>query len=183
MQPYIIKNFISNEDANLIIEFIEKNDKQDSDKIKRRLIRFGIDNFNGTTGTVDEAGQIGQLVKSHALNVINLIKDKHEDSSEIYLSTLWLSKQIPGSNVLAHRDTDGGMSMHYKYSGIIYLNTQENGGEISFPKLGIDYKPEGCDLVFFNCRDRRSVHKVKETTQNRYAIPMWFTDDPKFAMA
>jgi hypothetical protein len=182
MELFSIKNFISKEDAKLIIDFIEQNDHQNNDSIKRRLIRFGIDNFNGTTGKVDELGQIGQLVKKHAFGAIDLIKDKHNDCSEIFLSTLWLSKQIPGSNVLAHRDTDGGMSMHYKYSGIIYLNTQEVGGEISFPKLGIEYKPEACDFVFFNCRDKKSVHKVKETTQNRYAIPMWFTDDINFRM-
>lgn len=183
MKPYIIENFISTNDCNKIITFIEDNDKEKNPKIKRRLMRFGIDVMNGSTSPLSSIGEMGLFVRSFAEKAGVIAKELHKESNDIYLSTLWLSKQLPDANIIRHMDTDGGKGSHYIYSGVIYLNDQASGGEIVFPKINFSYKPKAGDVVLFDCRDKDSLHGVNKTTQNRYAIPIWFTDDPKFAMA
>ena len=183
VQPYIIKNFIDIEMCNKIIALIEDNDKETNPNVKRRLMRFGIDIMNGTTDPISSIGDIGLLIKSYAEKAGKIAKDLHDQEGAIYLSTLWLSKQLPDSSIIRHMDTDGGKGKHYIYSGVIYLNRQSNGGEIFFPKINFEYKPEVGDLVLFDCRDKKSLHGVNKAHENRYAIPIWFTDDPQYAMA
>ena len=182
MQPYIIKNFLSADLCNNIITFIEKNDNETNDAIKRRLMRFGIDVMNGSTDPISILGDFGLIIKSYANKAGQIAKSLHNESKDIYLSTLWLSKQLPDSSIIRHMDTDGGKGGHYIYSGVIYLNSQTEGGEIFFPKIDFEYRPELGDLVLFDCRDKDSLHGVKKAKENRYAIPIWFTDDPNFAM-
>jgi hypothetical protein len=183
VQPYIINNFINIDDCNKIITFIEDNDKEQSPKIKRRLMRFGIDIMNGSTAPLASIGEMGEFVRSFAEKAGQIAKELHNETKSIYLSTLWLSKQLPDANIIRHMDTDGGKGAHYIYSGVIYLNDQLSGGEIVFPKIEFSYKPQAGDLVLFDCRDKDSLHGVNKTTQNRYAIPIWFTDDPQYQMA
>lgn len=182
MQPYIIKNFLTQEECNKIITFIESNEKMSDPNLKRILMRFGIDIMNGTGDTLDSLGEIGLYIKNLANKAGDIAKTLHNESKDIYLSTLWLSKQVSGASIIRHMDTDGGKGKHYIYSGVIYLNSQAVGGEIVFPKINFSYKPEAGDIVLFDCRDKMSLHGVNKTTQNRYAIPIWFTDDPKYQM-
>jgi Rps23 Pro-64 3,4-dihydroxylase Tpa1-like proline 4-hydroxylase len=183
VQPYIIKNFLDVNICNKVISFIEENDKQDNEMVKRRLLRFGIDVMNGNTDSLNSLKDFGQEIRTFANKAGMLAKILHNNNKEIFLSTLWLSKQLPGSSIIRHMDTDSGKGSHYIYSGVIYLNDQIFGGEIVFPKINFTYKPEAGDLVLFDCRDKDSQHGVNKTETMRYAIPVWFTDDPKFAMA
>jgi hypothetical protein len=182
VQPYIIKNFLSEDICNKIINFIEENDHETNEFIKRRLIRFGIDIMNGSTEPLSIIGDFGSTIQAYANKAGEIAKSLHNETKDIYLSTLWLSKQLPESSIIRHMDTDGGKGSHYIYSGVIYLNNQTEGGEIFFPKIDFKYKPELGDLVLFDCRDKDSLHGVNKAKENRYAIPIWFTDDPKFAM-
>lgn len=182
MKPYVIKNFIDLEECNSIITFIEDNDQETNSKVKRRLMRFGIDIMNGSTHPLSFIGDMGVYLKSIAEKAGRVAKELHDQKNDVYLSTLWLSKQLPDTNIIRHMDTDGGKGSHYIYSGVIYLNDQASGGEIVFPKIEFSYKPQAGDLVLFDCRDKDSLHGVNKTTQNRYAIPIWFTDDPQYQM-
>jgi hypothetical protein len=182
VKPYIIKNFISQKDCDSIISFIESNEEMSNPANKRTLMRFGIDIMNGSTQPISSIGEFGLYIKGFADKAGEIAKTLHNESKDIYLSTLWLSKQVADTSIIRHMDTDGGKGKHYIYSGVIYLNSQDHGGEIVFPKIGFSYKPEAGDLVVFDCRDKNSLHGVNKTTQNRYAIPIWFTDDLAYRM-
>lgn len=182
VQPYIIKNFLDKEMCDKIVNFIEENDHETSEGVKRRLLRFGIDIMNGSTEDLSAIGELGLEIRNYAEKAGQIAKNLHNQDKEIYLSTLWLSKQLPESSIIRHMDTDGGKGNHYIYSGVIYLNSQTEGGEIFFPKIDFKYKPELGDLVLFDCRDKQSLHGVNKTKANRYAIPVWFTDDPLYKM-
>lgn len=182
MQPQIIKNFISEKDIQEIISVLDKFDKDNNNGSSRKIMRFGIDNFNGTQGSLSELGDFGQMVKNYGEKTAEIIENTFNINTKIYLSTLWLSKQTAGSRIKPHKDTDGGINMQYSHAGIIYLNNQTVGGEIYFPKINFEHKPEAADLIIFECRSNQSYHGVKTVTEDRYAIPIWLTDNLKYKM-
>lgn len=182
MSVYIIKNFISEDHIEQIINKLDTFDREHQNQSTRKIMRFGIDNFNGSQASLNSLGNFGQMVKTYGEKAAQLSKILFDYDKEIYLSTLWLSKQTAGSKIKPHKDTDGGINMQYCHSGVVYLNTQKNGGEIYFPKLDIEIKPEAGDLVLFECRSNESLHGVRLVEQDRYAIPIWLTDDPNYLM-
>lgn len=182
MKPYIIKNFINQNDITSIIAMLDKFDKNNQNKSTRKVMRFGLDNFNGHQESLSELGEFGLMVKSYGEKAASLAQEIFDYPKPIYLSTLWLSKQTAGSKIKPHKDTDGGINMQYSHAAILYLNSQSDGGEIHFPKINFEHKPETGDLIIFECRSINSLHGVKMVTQDRYAIPIWLTDDPKYCM-
>lgn len=182
MSIYIIKNFIPKEDIDLIIQRLDAFDLENNNGATRKIMRFGIDNFNGTQGSLTELGSFGEMVKSYGDKTAKLVTILFDSDKPIYLSTLWLSKQTAGSKIKPHKDTDGGINMQYSHSGVLYLNNQTEGGEIYFPNVDFEHKPEAGDLVIFECRSNKSLHGVRMVQENRYAIPIWLTDNPQFQM-
>jgi hypothetical protein len=122
------------------------------------------------------------MVKSYGERAALLAQEIFKCNKPIYLSTLWLSKQTAGSKIKPHKDTDGGINMQYSHAAILYLNSQHEGGEIYFPKIDFEHKPETGDLIIFECRSIESLHGVRMVTQDRYAIPIWLTDDQDYQM-
>jgi predicted 2-oxoglutarate/Fe(II)-dependent dioxygenase YbiX len=72
--------------------------------------------------------------------------------------------------------------MHIKYSGIVYLNTMTNGGELHFEASNYSYKPEAGDLVLFPSHEggRHGVNRIDEV---RYSFLMWMTDLDHLALS
>jgi hypothetical protein len=182
VKPHIIKNFINKNDIESIIFMLDKFDKDHNNSSTRKIMRFGLDNFNGNQGSLSELGDFGLMVKSYGERAASLAQGVFDYPKPIYLSTLWLSKQTAGSKIKPHKDTDGGINMQYSHAAILYLNSQDEGGEIYFPKIDFEHKPETGDLIIFECRSMESLHGVKMVTQDRYAIPIWLTDDPDYQM-
>lgn len=183
MKIHIQPNFINQQDCQTIINFINKSNIQYGEVLNRRTIRFGIDRFNGTTESLNNAEELEPLLRVYAAKATNLINQKFETSKEIYVSTMWLSKQVAGSKIMAHSDLDGGINSQYTHSGIIYLNTQISGGELFFPKLNKEFKPNTGDFISFEARSKEALHGVHMATQDRYAIPIWFTDDENYKLS
>lgn len=74
-----------------------------------------------------------------------------------------------------------GMHEHFDASKpndiatLIYLNDNYEGGQIYFPELGIEIKPEPGDLVMFP-DNPNFIHGVKPITSGtRFTTPRWFT--------
>jgi hypothetical protein len=93
----------------------------------------------------------------------------------LFLTSWFISKQVPGAKLLPHKDGTAGMNDHLEYTAMLYLNNLDNNGIITFPDLNINITPKLGDLVIFRSLDHE--HMVSEITQDRYSIPMWFTKD------
>lgn len=62
------------------------------------------------------------------------------------------------------------------YNAVIYLNEDYQGGEIFFPELNKEIKPEKGAIVAFHGRE--VLHGVKEVKNNiRCSMNLWFSDD------
>lgn len=103
------------------------------------------------------------------------------DMNELFVCAFWLAKQYPGAKVDFHEDTDNGANQHLDYSAIIYLNTQESGGELSFPKYGYTYTPKAGDLVMFDSKDA-GIHGVMTIHEERYSLPLWMSRDKNYEL-
>jgi hypothetical protein len=175
----VIKDVISIDDANLIIDYIDKNLESftSSPKWKRFQMMFGVDAYHGERSkpVIDGLQDITSLVKEHMDIIKKIISYEFDDQEEIFLSSLWLAKQIPGAAIKGHLDVDDGSNDHFVYSAVLYLNKVDIGGVLDFPKLGVSIKPEFGDLVVFPSIGEDMFHEVKTIGEDRYTLPMWFT--------
>lgn len=182
MKIHIEKNFITKEDAQKFINIINDLELINGGVQDRRVLRFGYDLFNGTTDGTETRKDVIKLLEPYIKKIEKLINNNFNHSKQVWASTFWISKQVAGTKIMPHMDTDGGKSMHYSHAAIIYLNTQEKGGEIYFSKLDKQLKPFFGDMILFECRSIESKHGVRKTEQERYAIPIWFTDDENYKL-
>lgn len=177
MTIQIIKNFISQEQAAPVANFIEHNLDRfvlNPDR-KRWMMRFGYDEElpHQAIHNMDLVSEI----KDELLDIFN--KTISAIGENVYLTSWFLSKQFPGGKLTPHTDgVPGGINDQLEYTAMLYLNTLDDNGTISFPDAGFGITPEVGDLIIFKSKEDR--HEVSEITQDRYSLPMWFTKDKKF---
>lgn len=75
-----------------------------------------------------------------------------------------------GASVEEHQDT-GPYNTSRLVTFILYLNEDFKGGEITFPKLGIEYKARSGDVLAFLSEHRHCVNPVTEG--ERFCL-IWF---------
>lgn len=185
---HIVKNFLPIEECQKYIDFINKNMdimtlyKGTGYPAKRYTVKFGRDDEFPDEARFDL--NIINPIKNDLLDVIDeIIKLTKEfyDEENLYLTSFFISKHLPGAYMGKHYDADpnpGGQNNHLDYNIMLYLNTMSDGnGEIVFPKRGLSIGPEAGDLVFFDSKDLSNLHAVNEVNEDRYSIPIWLSKD------
>ena len=124
----------------------------------------------------DILGDLSHLVK----DILSRATDEVSKSfgKKVYPCNFWLVRQDDGSTMDVH--TDGGM--HIDYTAVLYLSDIKEGGEIFFPRLSVEYKPEHGGLIMFPPRAEDYDHGVKAVSGKRYSLPMWFSVDESLSM-
>ena len=182
----VLKNCISPEDAQCINDYMNSHlDSFSSGPLKLRFIKmFGTDNFNKNISekVISDLDNIEDQIKTVVDLTTKSIKDQFQETEELYLASLWITKQIAGAQIKAHMDTDNGANDHYVYSALLYLSTPINSSPLEFPYLKLEIMPELGDLVLFKAADFGSLHQVKHIGEDRYSIPMWFTTDKNYEL-
>jgi hypothetical protein len=103
--------------------------------------------------------------------------------SRVMLEYLMLQANFPGDYHVAHCDncTDDGGPNHTPYRSHtcnLYLGNGFEGGELTFPELGISTKPTSGTVVAFPSH-RGFKHQVLPVTSSvRYSVLGWFTEQP-----
>jgi hypothetical protein len=183
----IIKNFISSDEILFFKKLIDDYETNHIDKFfswqdwLRISLAFG-NPKNDIQGNVVAQENLALLANNEA-TVRTLFQRLEEEVKEtlsldknLYVCSFWLSKQYPGGMIPAHNDTDHGVNLHLEYSCIVYLNTLQSGGELSFIDSGYSYRPEEGDLVFFPTKTT-GYHGVSESPEVRYTLPIWLSYD------
>ena len=98
------------------------------------------------------------------------------------MTSFHFGKQFPSSKVDTHLDADHEHNGHFKYSCVVYLNSNRVDGELSFPLLNYSYRPNALDAVVFPSQGDQYVHEVTAISEFRYSLPMWITDDPAWEL-
>lgn len=173
----IIHNFLSIEESNKIINFIDEN--QDSfvhnENSRRFLLRFGHDDEVPNQSVEDMS--IISSVKGDLIDIFKRVSDMIPGT--VYLTSWFLSKQYPTGKLFPHVDgMDGGPNSQLEYTAMLYLNSLDNNGTIFFPGAKFGITPQVGDLVIF--KSKEDLHEVFDVTENRYSINIWFTKDKNF---
>lgn len=179
----VIKEYISTEEIREMIEYIDSLESTKSDKFikwqggRRLALQFGIDYVHEKSSHLDLEilGDGEERVQTYFSKVIRTVKTLFGVPEELYMSSFWFAKQYSGAVVGPHEDTDSGYNMHYKYSGVLYLNTMTDGGELFFAQYDHYHKPEAGDLVLFPSQGT-GMHSVDRISETRYSLVFWMTD-------
>lgn len=160
---FLYKNFISENEA----EALYKKCIDYSDEIWNS-VKNSVVWYNGkTTSDVAEARELFKKVN-------DLVFETHTPTPSYSFV-----RMFTGDSMHEHTDTCGDEEATANddfntcsitdYGVVIYLNNDYEGGEISYPDLGISYKPSPGDLIIHNAR---IAHEVKEVISGtRYCYP------------
>jgi hypothetical protein len=140
----------------------------------RLALQFGKDDSHpkshASTGAVlSTLPRSESLVRESFERVLLSVKKIFDVQEDLYMCAFWLGKQYPGATIPLHDDTDSGFSSHNKYSGIVYLNSMEDGGDLFFPKFNFSYLPEEGSLITFPSREA-GIHGVSKINKVRYSL-------------
>lgn len=101
---------------------------------------------------------------NHGLNTIGTHLEGWQDSYQLLRY---------GKNNFFHNHFDDSAQHHRRVSIIYYLNDDYIGGEITFNKFGVTYKPKANDLLIFPS-SYVYTHSVSQVTEGtRYALVTW----------
>jgi hypothetical protein len=183
-QIKIINNFLTEEQCSFYISYIDNNLHKflKTDQTKRYGLLFGKDlaHKEKSSPTLDPISDIRDTVLELFRSVEKTIRFETVVKEDLYVCSFFMAKQIPGSFIPLHYDTDNNSNNHFKYGGVIYLNDMVDGGTLDFPMLGYSYLPKAGDLVIFPSHGEEHSHEVKMINSDRYSLPIWVTEDPQW---
>jgi hypothetical protein len=179
----IIENFLSQDEIDMLISYINKKIDifitDDAHGETRHTIMFGKDSYYGERSevTLDKIKEIEPILRNDIFPRVELaIKKAYDSKKDLMVCSFFLAKQSKGAVVPEHVDTDGGLNMHFKYGGVIYLNSMQIGGKLKFTGLNYEYTPKPGDLVVFPSKPYQYRHTVEEINEDRYSLPIWVTE-------
>lgn len=177
----ILRNFFTPEECQFYIEYMDRN----SDRFlkanlgKRLILLFGRDMAHKEKSelTLELISDIEPKVQELFRRVESSVAHEYSDERQLYVCSFFLSKQIEGAVVPLHYDTDSGLNSHFRYGGVIYLNTSTQDGQLNFPHINYCYNPVAGDFIVFPPGDPAYSHEVLKISEDRYSLPIWLTDD------
>lgn len=181
----VINDFISEDDANKYIHYIDTNLKEfyrDSSGFRYAWM-FGKDYFHKTKSSPDTQ-KISDIIPELLPifdKVVNEVKSAY-DEDEVYIASFWFGKQDPGAVVEGHYDVDDGSNTHMKYSGLVYLDKINEDGHLHFKNIDYTYQPVQSDLVLFPSDGEEYWHQVDKISYDRHTLLFWFTTDKDFEL-
>jgi hypothetical protein len=180
-EPFILKNFISKDDCDIVISFINKNENNFDKNGCLISKRIGI-GYRSDLVMIDsnDVSSIKDTLLKYGKEFLNYCNKLYDVKNDLYINQIWLVKTLFGGSQTEHSDDDNGYDSQMKYSGIVYLNDIKNSGYLYFKDLNFKYYPKAGDLVIF--RSDLGKHGVSTTFQDRYTMPMWATDDYSFSI-
>lgn len=186
-----IDNFIDQNEAKKLITFIDKNiddfDLSDSKSpypFSRFMLRFGYDEERPDLirKNYEILNPILEQLQKIFDDCIDAVSDKFNDDSQLYVTSFFLSKHVPGSESSPHRDSRPGFNEQLDYTILLYLNTLPDNGGLFFPSLNKTIIPETGKLVIFDTKGIDAEHGINKVMQDRYSIPIWLTKDKSFSL-
>lgn len=127
--------------------------------------------------------KILKLMASIRRRAAKTIKAHYAIEAPVYADTLQLVRWHPGNHQAPHADCEepDGRPNQFPwraFASIIYLNDDFEGGQIHFPKLGLEPQIKPRMLAYFPSTSDY-LHGVKEVTAGtRYTHSCFYTFDP-----
>jgi len=164
MSRHVVTDFVNYNDSRLLREYFDSNQHLCGDireEHKHRNIHFKVIKDNVVRDILVFYGQKLQLEIDKVFNT----ECKPWNDPR-------LCRWREGESMVLHGDNENGIDL-MKYSAIIYLNEDYEGGEIKFED-GDLYKLSENSVIFFESgiQNRHQVLEIKKG--KRYTIPLWY---------
>jgi predicted 2-oxoglutarate/Fe(II)-dependent dioxygenase YbiX len=174
--PLCAKNFLTKQCIDYLLDWTKNNDrlhdqhKSDIEYWAGKCIYFNeIENID-----------VKNIIYEISQGMLNIITASVPDEKN-YIEPPQFVRWREGDLLTPHADNieqDGitpNKSPHRTYGGVVYLNDDFEGGEIYYPNLNIQVKPEPGMLVIHPA-DLKFTHGVKKVESGiRYTISAFFT--------
>tara|TARA_R110002020_G_scaffold113524_1_gene261299 strand:- start:108 stop:644 length:537 start_codon:yes stop_codon:yes gene_type:complete len=165
----IIENFIFKDHQTLLTQYFEKNRHLCSDEQnhhRHRNLHYG-----------DMTSETVKYILKHYLTKTCFFIEHYFKEHVAPFNAPRICCYYPGESLDKHVDKkDGFWNITYdmKYSSILYLNDNYEGGEIQFTgDQPIKMKAGSCIFFLSDATNEHQVLKVKKG--NRYSVPSWYT--------
>jgi len=180
----INKNFLTPEEVNAIINYIEYDTPKDWNATKARFWHNRTFDLNSINNANSKDQLIIELIVNIRKRIIKNITEIQGITVPIYGDTLQIVRwpkgyeQPPHSDCEQNNPEDGEHPYpHRIYSSICYLNDDFEGGELYFPQHNLTLKPEPGMMVEFS-GTREYLHGVRPVINGiRYTIISFYTTD------
>jgi predicted 2-oxoglutarate/Fe(II)-dependent dioxygenase YbiX len=173
----ILKNFITQEDADIIINYIDNNylnsEKFYTTERAKKNNRFKYEAHIQEVHKFSDHEEILPLLNKYSDKFLLECNSFFKDEEEIYLAAHWLTMFGEGTKLPRHVDNHVEAE-HLFRSGVVYLNDDYEGGFLRFTDEDITIDPEKLSLVIF---ESTRFHEITEVLSGkRIAMPMWATN-------
>lgn len=147
-------------------------------------VQYGF-NKNGIFSTASTVDEVDLQILKIVSEVKSIISFCSKNYCQLYkIKEPWLpnyfsiKKYIPGADMGPHVDSSDPTDInHPVLSGVIYLNNNYEGGEISFPNQNLKIKPEPGSLIIFPSIEPYVHHPQRIISGNKYMIPLfWYKE-------
>lgn len=164
---------IKKEDIKIIHNFISEEEQEEGLRI--------LSTYEKTPWKDNSTVKVVPLIHIDALafvtkqvqNITRKISKEFNVTKELFCQDSQIGRWDLGEGSGPHTDTQNAGFV--KYSSILYLSGDYEGGEIEFPEQGIQYKPIARDLIIFPCKNL--VHEVYPVTSgNRSTVVGFYSD-------
>lgn len=147
-----VKNFLSEEERSVFMEFIESLSEEDwySDKTAPEP-------WQGRAYTYKNLGQ--DLVEKINSQIEQKVFSSFDSYSRIHQISSIL-RASPGQSMGVHRDDVEEEDKVNMYGIVIYLNDDYEGGEIVYPDYGVEHKPVAGSMVVHRASTPHGVTSV-----------------------
>jgi hypothetical protein len=175
--PILINDFLNRDEVNYLLQYSQNsqelyNSHQSSCEFwnKRCIYFHSIPNKKVQDLVFELTIEMREIIKSHSIISTNL-----------YAEYPQFVKWEPGWELTPHCDNcepDGitpNATPWRSHGGVIYLNDDFEGGEIFYPKLNIEIKPEP-GMMVIHPAGLEYLHGIKKVTEGiRHTISVFFT--------
>lgn len=153
-----IDNFITEEDANKLINISKTTQPQEDNGQWREMIWSGPDTNN--------------ILNDYKVRVMSLMKEVFGVDCD-FCGGSYVVRWGQTKKMDLHVDDLGSGENHL--SAVLYLNDGYTGGNIVFPTHDLSIKPNKYELIVFP-GNLNYAHEVQEITDGtRYTVPFWAT--------
>ena len=180
MDIKIIQDFVDQEDADSLIEYIETN-KLNKDKFEYTEYLKTEESQQAQSQvperfSIKDHAEVKDIYIKYAKKFIKESKIFFDNAENIGLYAQWLTMYGIGNELPRHRDNHEGAE-EIDFSAVIYLNDNFTGGELLLEDFSYLHKPKALSIIIFH---PTYWHEIKPILSGkRYAMPIWGTLNDK----
>lgn len=183
MDIKIIENFIDQEDATRLIDYIEKNKLNKSKFVYYEYLKTEESQQAQSRVpedfSINDHEEVKDIYIRYAKKFIEESKTFFKNSEGIGLFAQWLTMYGIGNELPRHRDNHEGAE-EINFSAVIYLNDDFTGGELLLEDFEYLHKPKALSIIIFH---PTYWHEIKPILSGkRYAMPIWGTLNDEYKL-